>query len=283
MISMNVSGYVKRANEIADTGLMCSCCGAEVYAMSPIQESICNFCESDVNNQDRDAVHENPNAEKTLMALQQSALEGRWMDGVQYADAIAATKDPYFMFGASSYYTLFSDYTYHGVDYTQGGFMYANAQKRSDELQKNKFNAVALRSKSRECLFKAIKIIKDTQEPEERLLFINFMANMRLKRYLQAEWALAQVNAHAESGIIKNYANMVYEVERNRSHAPKYITESFSYGVSNTFYYLSLHLALRKDLDKAIRVLDKFIPNGRMPAALYLMHKLKDFKAASDI
>ena len=134
------------------SNLVCRCCGNKVYVLSDAQESICNFCEAFVSMKDKDVVHGNRSVENNLALMQKSASTGKWEAGVASADALAATKNPYFLYGAASFYRFFSDYTYNGVDYTLGGFMYSNAEKRSNKPQINKYNAMALISKSREFL-----------------------------------------------------------------------------------------------------------------------------------
>jgi hypothetical protein len=215
--------------------------------------------------------------------MQSSASAGKWEAGVAPADALAATKDPYFLYGASSFYRFFSDYTYHGMDYTLGGFMYSNAEKRSDEPQVNKYNAIALMSKAKGFLFGALKIINDIQNPDDSLLFIKFIANVKLGRKAHARAALSEINAGAGTDIVKTYANIVSSVNSNGKLAGKYLDSGFSYGISNSFYYLAMHTAMHKNIDEAIRILDSLAVKSNMPAALYSSIRLKDVRSASEV
>ena len=280
---MKIAPYMKMEDSILQSDLICRCCGNKVFALSPVQESICNFCEAYVSMQDRDIVHGNRDVETTLAMMQNSMATGNWIDGIAPANALAATKDPYFLYGASSFYRFFSDFTYYGVDYTLGGFMYSNAEKRSDEATKNKYNAVALSSKSKEFLFKALKIINDMQNTEDTLVFIKFMANLKLNRQVHIEKTLAEMNSRAGMEMMKSYANMIDAVRANSKLAEKYIENGFSYGISNSLYYLAMHIAKNKDIGSAIGILESLATKSNMPSALYASIRLKDIKAASDM
>ncbi len=280
---MKLAAYIKMEDSISLTDLICRCCGNKVYALSNVQESICNFCEAYVSVQDKDVVHGDRDIENNLALMQDSALTGKWIDGIAPADALAATKDPHFLYGASSFYKFFSDYTYYGVDYTLGGFMYSNAEKRSDEPQKNKYNAVALMSKSKEFLFKALKIINDTQNPDNSLVFIRFMANVKLKRDVYMQKALDEINAKQGIEMLKTYANIIRNVNSKGRLAQKYLDDGLAKGISNSFYYLAIHAAKSKDINGAINMLDSLAVKSNMPSALYLSIRIKDVKSASEI
>ena len=280
---MDVAAYAKMIDSIFLSDLICRCCGNKVYVMSSTQESICNFCEAYVAIQDKDIVHGNRDVETALALMQNSAVTGKWADGVATADNLAATKVPYFLYGASSFYRFFSDYAYYGVDYTLGGFMYSNAEKRSDETPKNKYNAVALISKSREFLFKALKIIRDNPNPEDSLLFIKFMANVKLKRKVHADKALSEINTRPGMEMMKLYANIVHNVNTKSKLVEKYIDNGFSYGISNSLYYFAIRIASQKNIPEAINILDSLALKSNMPSAFYSSIRLKDIKSASEI
>ena len=278
---MDINAARKKTTSIIQSDLLCRCCGAKVNVLSPVTESICNFCEAYVSLQDKDIVHGNSAIEKNLAGMQECAVQGRWVDGTQYADALAATNDPYFLFGASSFFKFFSDYTYYGVDYTLEGFMYSNALRRSDEFQKNKYNAMALISKSKGYLFRALKVISANQHPDGSTLFLSFMANMKLKRAAQAQKILAEINSIQGNALIRSYANMAFSTGTKGKDAEKFIESSLSYGISNSIYYLAMHIAMKKRLDEAISLLDMLIARTGMPSAIPYRYILKDVKAAS--
>jgi hypothetical protein len=270
-------------DSISSSGLICRCCGNKVYSLSGANESVCNFCEAYVSSRDKDVVHGNRDIENNLGLMQSSAASGRWVDGAAAADSLAATNDPCFLYGASSFYRFFSDHTYYGVDYNLGGFMYSNAEKRSDEVQRNKYNAVALISKSKEFLFKSLKIINASPNPEDHLLFIKFMANVKLNRLDHAQKTLAEIGGRQNMDMVKFYANTVWMVNGGKKLSDKYIDEGVTYGLSNILYYLAISAAKHGDLDGAINMLDQLAPRSNMPAALYAGIRLRDIRNASSI
>ncbi|MCL4365072.1 MAG: hypothetical protein M1569_01955 [Candidatus Marsarchaeota archaeon] len=278
---MDVSGYLKMIEGITKSNLLCRCCGSALYVLPGAQESICSFCESYVNANDINIVHSNREIENNLLKMQENAVEGRWQDGAEYADALATTNDLHFMFGVANFYRFYSDRVYSDVDYNLSGFMYSNAEKRSDELHKNKNNAMALISKSKEYLFKSIKLINDTPNPSESLLLMGFMSNIKLKRYVHAKKALGSLNAPSIGEIPQSYANMVFNVETNTKTAEKFISSSISLGIQNSFYYLSRHLAKNGYLVKAESVLKRLIEKTGMHEAVSFMDSLNDVIDAS--
>ena len=281
ILYMDVSRYLKMIDGITKSNLLCRCCGSVLFVLPGTQESICSFCESYVNTGDINIVHSNREIENNLLKMKENAVEGRWKDGTAYADALAATNDIHFMFGAANFYKFYSDSVYGDVNYNLPGFMYSNAEKRSDEPKKNKYNAMALISKSKGYLFKSIKLINDTPNPSESLLLISFMSNIKLKRYVHAKKVLDSLNAPSIGEISKSYANMVFNVETNTKIAEKFISSSISLGIQNSFYYLSRHLAKKGHLIKSEYVLKKLIEKTGMQEAISFMNSLSDVVDAS--
>ncbi len=246
----------------------CRSCGMMPYIISPEQrETFCNFCEGYVDLDGMDAVHGSADAEKNLQSMSAAAQNGKWVQGVPYADAIAATKDPFFLYGASHFYRFFSDITYYDVNYSLGGFMYSNADKRSDELTRNKYNAMALTSKSKEYLFKALKIISSTPS-DARLTYLKFMCNIRLKRQAHASSALLELATLKDNIALYRYASMVLNSEHHdtikKSQSPD--AES-ALGSANIIYYTARHLARQGNLDGATKILSQLTKRIYMPIA----------------
>lgn len=283
MLFMNLTQYERQIDNISISDLLCRCCGARLYVLSNAKESICNFCESYVSSDDANVVHGNSDTEKNLLNMQRCTVEKRWSDGVAFADALVATRDPHFLFGAASFYQFFSDYTYNDVNYELPGFMYSNAEKRSDEPQKNKYNAMSLISKSKEYLFKIIKIINDTPNPPDTLLFLSFMSNIKLKRYPQAMNLLQSLNAPSVNGVIRDYSNMVFSVEKRDKKAEINMSKSFSQGISNSYYYLAKYFAMKRHIDRSIQLLNQFTGKVNMPSAAEFNKNLKDVAASSQL
>lgn len=276
---MKLGGYIRRFDSVVQTDLICRCCGNKVFALSSGQESICNFCESYVQMSDRDFVHGDKSVEEGLELLQKSASMGNWMEGVQQADNFGATKDPYLVFGAASFYRFFSDYTYYSVDYTLGGFMYGNAEKRSDEPKKNPYNAVALISKSREFLFKSIKLIDSLKYDEDSALLLKLLANARLRRKPHAMRILKDIDSGSGKAMVKDYAHLAFDY--NERNGERRISNLISMSVLNSFYYLALRESARGNLDDGIRMMDALASKSNMQLALYSGIKLKGVREAS--
>ena len=280
---MHIYDYANKINSAAETGIYCRCCGFPVLSLPGEHPLFCSFCEAYVLKTDNDIVNGSAEISKNLKIIRDSVSSGKMQDGAAAADALAAIKDPHLLFGASEFYRLFSDTTYYGVDYTLGGFMYPNAEKRSDETPKNKYNAVALMSKSKEFLFKALKLMQSDEKPSNALAFIAFMSNIKLKRYVQAEKLLDGPIANSGDAAIISYATMAFKTHTDPQKSASAIQKCISYGIPNAFYYLSIHLAKRKRLSDSLGILSVFVDKTGMPAAINLKYRVGDIKAASDI
>lgn len=279
---MNVLQYTRMASEkMFSSGLICRCCGARTYLLSEASESICSFCEAYVTDVDKQIIHGNLDMERNLSLMQLNLSQGKWEDAAQFADALIATKDPYLVYGAGSFYKYFSDHVYNGVDYTQGGFMYSNAAKRSDETLKNKHNAMALISKSKECFFRVIKTVADNTVQDNMLRYISFMSCMKLKRHSQARITMNIMSTVPCPEVIRDYMGMVYDVSMRERKAHHHITASMKHGVSNSIYYMSMYLAMHRHLDEAIEMLDSFAPRTNFMQASYFNSWLKNVNSAS--
>lgn len=264
--------------------LTCRSCGSSSDTVDEQDETFCNFCEGYVDQDGITALHSTPLLEKSVLAMGIAARNGHWLQGMPYADALAATKDPFLLYGAAHFYRFFSDFTYYDVNYNQGGFMYSNAEKRSDELQKNKYNAMALISKSKECLFKALKQIS-LISPNANLLYLKFMCNIRLKRYSQASIALSGLGTFKDSGSLFKYATMVISNETAKSGSKTAFLPDLNTisGSSNFFYYASKHLAKSGNLEDSIKILTLLTNKIYMPLASSYNRKVIDVSSASGL
>jgi hypothetical protein len=279
---MDISRYLKEIDNIQNSDLLCRCCGAKVAVLSNASESICNFCEAFVTYDHANVVHGSREIEKNLLGMQNAVADGKWEEGVQYADALAATKEPHFLFGASAFYRYFSDSIYNGIDYSLPGFMYSNSEKRSDESNKNKFNAMANISKSKEFLFKAIKIMNGTASQDPEIIFLHFMSEIKLKRNVLSKKLLNDIKGSKTPDQIKSYSEMVYGVATGDRQSEKYISDSISKGVANSIYYLSKYLASNKrEIEASIILLTEFVKKTNMPMAYFDIISLKAVGNAS--
>ena len=281
---MDAKGYYDALGKAFQSDLVCQCCGARPYVLTNSAETICTFCEAYVNEGSGNAAKDSAEMWKELSGMQACIYVGKWAEGTEHADAIAASDKPHLLFGAAAFYNAFSDYVYHDVDYTIGGFMYQNSLKRSDQAQKNSNNAMALISKSKGLLFRALKHISDTTTNlDSQLMFTAFMSNIKLGRMPQASKMLTLINNSQCQPAIRSYANMVYTVMLGQKHVEKYTDACFEMGIANSVYYLARMLAYERQLDSAIRVAERFNSAIGMPSALYFSNWLKEVKDASGL
>ncbi len=278
---MKLDGYIKRLDLAMQTDLVCRSCGNRVVSFSGVQESICNFCESHVQMPDKDFVHSSKEIEDGLTLMQKSAGEGNWIDGAQQADVLGMGKDPYLAFGAASFYRFFSDYTYYSVDYTLGGFMYGNAEKRSDEPKKNMHNAIALISKSRDFLFRTLKLMDTMKYDDDSAMLMRLIANLRLKRRTHAQVVLERIDKESKNSIIRDYAHLAFDY--NERNGGKRLDNLMSLGVVNSFYYMALRESAHGNIDGGIRMMDALASKTKMQLALYSGIRLRAVREASGL
>jgi hypothetical protein len=268
-------------SSIVPFNFTCRCCGASSYTTSAQHETFCNFCEFYVNLEAMNAVQGSADAKKNLLGMNNAAQRGQWLQGVPYADALAATKDPFFLYGVSHFYRFFSDFTYYDVNYNLGGFMYSNADKRSDELLKNKYNAMALISRSKEYLFKALKVIS-TAPSDAKLVYLKFMCNMKLKRYALAASNLTDLYGLDDAVTISKYAKMIFTIE-TASKIPilsKLPDINSASGSANFFYYVAKHIAKAGDLYTATAILNSVNDKIYMPMAVSYNRRITEVNSA---
>ncbi len=278
---MKLDAYIKRLDSAVQTDLICRSCGNKVISFSSVQESICNFCESHVQMSDKDFVHGSKEVEDGLALMQKNASIGNWIDGAQQADALGVGKDPYLAFGAANFYRFFSDYTYYSIDYTLGGFMYGNAEKRSDEPKKNKYNAIALISKSRDFFFRSLKLMDMMKYDDDSAMLIKLIANLRLKRRTHAQAVLEIIDKESKNSIIRDYAHLAFDY--NERNSGKRLDSLMSLGIVNSFYYMALRESAHGNINDGIRMMDALASKSNMQLALYSGIRLKAVREASEL
>lgn len=276
---MAYSGYLKALDQIVSTGVKCRCCGYVLFAFSAAQSGFCSFCEA-YSNDTYMSINKNIELKDKIIAMSDALSRKSWLEGAKLADELVATGDPSALYGAANFYAAFSDSVYHDVDYTLGGFMYDNASRRSDEPKKNRYNAMGLASKSREYFYKAIKVIGDSKTADPSLLFIVFMANIKLKRNAHAGLALQLLKKDNTAGAIPDYADMVMLELGRHPRALRQIEKMADSGNINAFYYLAHHAAMRKDFNTAKAILSKLSDNTTMLMADELIGRITDVQMA---
>lgn len=269
-----------KLNKITRLVLRCRSCGSTLYAIGSSADGFCNICEAYVNSLDNNNAQSNPAVSENLGLMSSSLESKKWIDGANYADLLAATKDPYVLYGAATFYSLFSDYTYNDVNYKLGGFMYDNASKRSDDLKKNKYNAMALTSKSREYFYKTLKVIGDISTQSETLIYLNFITNMKLGRNAQAFITLNKMRGWKAGNKLLDYAEMVYAEKTDVKKADVRIVRMMDLNVVNSFYYMAKYLARTKDFDDSKVILNAIVNSTGMPMASTLLNKITDVEKA---
>ena len=274
--------FLRSIDGIVQTDLVCRQCGSLGYTLTSQSQTFCCFCDGYVDQDGMNVVHANSQNEKNLSGMSSAAVKGDWMDGVQFADALAATKDPFFLYGAGMFYNFFSDFTYNDVDYGLSGFMYPNAEKRSDELANNKYNAMALLSKSKEYMFKALKILSAGHQ-DSKMLYLKFIANSKLKRFPHAATALVDIDSNPNNSIYSQYANLIFSIDTavKLPEPGKLPAIAQASGSPNFYYYLAKFLVKNKDLESASAILTKLTQKVYMPMAFYYNKRIIDVMKAS--
>jgi hypothetical protein len=210
-----------------------------------------------------------------------AAIEGGNSEAAVGAIApLETSQDPLVLYGVGNVYKVLSDYTYRSVNYTMGGFMYPNADKRNDEYNKNKYNSMRLLSKSKEMMFSSIYIIKKSGKDDDWLYsYINFLAEMKMKRYAQAHLVLGRINKQAQTPV-NHYANMIYAVRTGGRDAEKMLKPLLEIGELNAYYYLALHI-MERELPAAGKILAKIATKTQMPMAETLLEKAMEVDKAT--
>lgn len=276
---MDVSGYLKKLSKAKFSETECPSCGSPVLTTNP--SSFCHFCEMFI-------FEEGPrksggSARQTLLRANTAIRSGDWLSGIGALAPLENSTEPLILYGMGNIYKRFSDYTYGSVNYSLGGFMNSNADKRNDEFNRNKNNSMHLLSQSKEFLFRTIYLISNQMKSDDWLyLYAQFMAEMRLKRYAQAHVILGRINGQASSPI-SGYANMVYAVETRARNAESHLKPLLGNCELNAFYYASRYLINSNRFSEAKKVLLKITGMASMPMAQELLNKMNEIEEATKL
>ena len=212
-----------------------------------------------------------------MVSIQAAIKNNDWATTFGKLDTVDPAGDPVRLFGAASIYSILSDYTYNSVNYNLEGFMYQNADNRNDEYDKNKYNAMHLLSKSKEYLFDALYVINSQgKNVDQRALFLQFMANMKLNRFVQAYKLLNGLGNSKQENLMLQYAYMAYNVETNAEGAEQTIERLVQRGELNALYYLARHLLNNGSPAAASMILHALLGRTEMPFAARLLTKTQD-------
>ena len=159
--------------------------------------------------------------------------------------------------------------------------MYGNADKRSDEPRNNKYNAVALISKSKEFLFRALKLMDTPMYGDDSSMMIKLIANLRLKRLVHAEAILKDIDKGSKNAMIRDYAHLAFDY--NERYSEKRVHSLMALGVINSFYYMAMRESARGNIGDGIRMMDALASKSNMQMALYSGIKLRAVREASEL
>jgi hypothetical protein len=235
---------------------------------------MCNFCEAYIQNVQKS--HSGSKADQELIDIHVAMASNEWLKAFSILEAYDPKGDPVKLYGASSIYAILSDYVYNSVDYTLPGFMYSNADNRNDEYDKNKYNSMHLLSKSKELLFELLfdggsRIRKN----DEELIFLAFMSEIKLNRFVQASKILKSILAFGRDDIITRYALMVYLVETKNHAATRALDKILSRQELNSLYYLARYMLDNNEIETAREVLERLLGRSEMPAGVRLFAKVQ--------
>ncbi|MGI0141718.1 MAG: hypothetical protein ACREBF_03670 [Candidatus Micrarchaeales archaeon] len=239
----------KALDKEPDAQFRCIYCSHYVPSYNP-QAGICPFCEIPT-----DKTNEQLKLNKPLfLALNQisdALLANKYDDATKAFEALIAIEiSPQVLYAKGMLHLFLSDYEYSKRDYaTPDGFMEGNAELINSGL--GHF------SDAKALFYKAISLVDKQPEADPTLKYVKFLAQIRLKRMLEAKKTLSEITAAGT--LIEAYANMLYHCEVNDRNAQSYIEKVAELGIPNAFYYYSNLLVEDRKLAQAKKVLVKLL------------------------
>ena len=241
--------------------------------------SVCPFCESYIPSENPAAI--DPAAAAELAGIKESMRKGAFLEAAENADSLSTNADPQVLYALSSFFNALSDITYWDVDYTLKAFMEKNADNRNDEPANNKYSAMHLYSKRRECLHKSIEALNISKQANVQQTFIKFMAEAKLGRYAHAAICLEQLRKPA--GLPLAYANMVLSIGTKSRSAVKDTATVLQLKETCGLFYAAKHFAGRKEFGKALRLIDKLTSIINLPEYIYYRQKVVNVSSSAGI
>jgi hypothetical protein len=259
--------------KLPESKAKCTYCSTE-YMCTEGPYSICPLCESIVVSGEKSSL--DPAIASKLGGINKSIAKGAYLEAIENAELLCTNSDPKVLYALASLYRSLSDITYMDVDYTMKAFMERNADNRNDEPKRNKYNAMHLESRNRECLHKCIETLELSKAEDENSLFIKAMAEIKLKRYAHASIIL---DKQPDTSLAFRYAKMALATEANLKEAEKRINEMLHARETGAIFYAAKHLAMRKEFDSAEKLID--IISSFMDLPKYKIYK-KRIKNVAD-
>lgn len=259
---MDKQGYSKVLQKHVDSQARCRHCGSNIIFWQG-EESICSFCEAFFSPGER---MEGGRLD-SFSELQELYDSKKFDDAIKKADSLALNNvDPHTLYGLGAIYAALSDIKYYGMDYGLQGFMEQNAV--------NSRSSLGLTAKSKEMFFKSIYLLgKEVMDSDSSdLIYLRFMANIKLGRLVDAKKDLGLMNT---KGLKGEYVRMVYAAETRDKTAYEQINKFIKKGDVNSVFYLAKHYADIKKLEEAKTILDKLVASERMPMAMPLLKRVE--------
>lgn len=248
------------------TSIKCIYCGSET--LSNGTEALCHFCEGYVSV----AEPVGSSDMEALGAIQTSILGNDINKARELLEKYAGKdsgSDVNRLYGYANFYRFFSDYVYYDRNYAGKGFMEQNSANIYDSLD--------LTAKSKEFFHKLAYVIEHDEHmaKEQKMLHMQFIANIKLKRLFYAKKALDKMYEVNGKDLLATYDSMVYAVESNDKDAQQLINEVAKQDILNAFYYMARYLVNNKEIAHADNILAALINKCHMPVALFMLHKIR--------
>ncbi len=239
-----------KAFKLPSAKAKCPYCATD-YMHADSAYSICPLCES-IINADGKAITDSDSTAK-LNVISASISKNAILEASENADILSLNGNPQVLYALASSFKSLSDFTYWDVDYTLKAFMEHNADNRNDEVLRNKYSAMHLYSKYRECLYKAIEIIALSKAADEPSVYINAMAETKMHRFAHASTALANLKDAKSPAFI--HASMALYTEAKDKRAEASIMRALKAQDQSAIFYAAKHLAFKKEFSKASSLL----------------------------
>lgn len=266
-----------KAFKLPESKAKCTYCSTE-YMCAENPYSICPLCESIVVPGEKSSL--DPAVVSKLGSISKSIAKGAYLEAIENAEQLCTSADPKVLYALASLYRSLSDITYLDVDYTMKAFMERNADNRNDEPKRNKYNAMHLESRNRECLHKSIETIELSKASDENSIFIKAMAEIKLKRYAHAAIILEQ---QPDTTLAFRYAKMALATEADEKDAEKKINDLLHAREINAIFYAAKHLAMKKEFTSAGKLIDILSSFLDLPKYVIYKKRIKNVSEAAGI
>lgn len=256
---------IAKSFRIPESKAKCAYCHAEYMCVEGAY-SICPSCESMVVP-GAEAGVDGIVAEK-MGSISASMARGAFLEAAEGADALATSQDPKILYALASFFKLLSDITYADVDYTMKAFMERNADNRNDEPKRNRYSAMHLESRDRECLHKCIQLLELSGASDANSLFIKAMAEIKLRRYAHASIIIGNWS-YSEPAC--RYAGMALATRTRERSAEKKIIAVLKDREMGALFYASEYFALRREFERAEKLISML--SSHLNLSKYGMYK----------